>query len=99
MHDVEVVAQGEVLVHDLDAERVGLLGVVHLGRLALEEVLAGVERVDARDALDQGALACAVVADERGDLAGIHRQVDVAQDVHGAEALVDALELEQGGFR
>ena len=53
--------------------------------------------MDAGDALDQGALAGAVVADEGGDLAGADVQVDAPQDVHGAEALVDAPQLEQRG--
>jgi hypothetical protein len=46
---------------------VGLLRAGHVDLLALEHVLAAVERVDPGDALDQGALAGAVVADERGD--------------------------------
>ena len=40
MDDVEVVAQREVLVDDLDAERVAVLRAVHLDRLAVEQVLA-----------------------------------------------------------
>jgi len=44
--------------------------------------------VDAADALDQGRLAGAVVADERGDLAGRHREVDLTQYLHRAEALL-----------
>ena len=98
VHDVEVVAQREVLVHDLDPQGVGLLGVVDVGGLALEEVITRVEGVDPGDALDQGALACAVVTDEGGHLSGVHRQVHSTQDMHGPEALVDGLELQQGGI-
>ena len=54
-----------------------------------------VEGVDAGDALDQGALAGAVVTDERGDLAGADVEVDAAEHVHGAEALLDAAQAEQ----
>jgi hypothetical protein len=88
VHDVEVVAKGEVLVHNLDAQRVCVLGAVHGDRLALEEIVAVVEQVDAGDPLDQGRLAGTVVPDQRGDLTGIGVEVDVLQDVHGAEALV-----------
>ena len=34
---------------------------------------------------------------QSGDLTGVDGEVDVVQDVHGAEALVDALELQQRG--
>ena len=81
VHHVEVVAQGEVLVDDLDAQRVGLLRPGDVDRLALPEELAALERVDADDRLDQRALAGAVVADERGDLTQVAVEVDVAQDV------------------
>jgi len=93
--DVEVVAQREVLVHDLDAEVVGLRRVGDVGRLALEEHLAGVERVDARDALDESRLAGAVVADECRDLARAGHEVDAAQRVHGTEVLAPAPYLER----
>jgi hypothetical protein len=101
VHDVEVVAQGEVLVHDLDTQVVRLLRVGDVLRLPLEEVLAVIERVDARNALDQGALAGTVVTHQRGDLACVDRQVDTLEHAHGAETLVDTLELQQGtaGFR
>ena len=90
MDDVEVVAQREVLVDDLDAERVGLLRAVDGDRLALEEHLAA-RRTGGCPAiaLDQRALAGAVVADERGHLPGVDVEVDAVQHVHGAEALVD----------
>ena len=44
LDDVEVVAQGEVLVDDLDAEGAGVAGRVHRDRLAVEEVLPVVDR-------------------------------------------------------
>ena len=81
LDDVEVVAQREVLVHDLDAQRGGVLRGVDGDRLALEQDLAGVDRVDADDALDERGLAGAVVADERGHLARVDVEVDVVQDV------------------
>ena len=69
--DVEVVAQREVLVDDLDAERVGVASARGpCTGWPSKRYLAVVERVDARDALDQRALAGAVVTDQRGDLAG-----------------------------
>ena len=67
LDDVEVVAQREVLVDDLDPERVAVARAGHRDRLLLEGVLALVEGVDAGDPLDQGALAGTVVADQGGD--------------------------------
>ncbi|GGN21305.1 hypothetical protein GCM10011609_73280 [Lentzea pudingi] len=94
LDDVEVVGQREVLVDDLDPEFRGFARALDVHRLALEQDLTRVGRVDARDALDQRRLARAVVADEGRDLAGVDVEVDVVQDVHGAEALVDAAQLE-----
>ena len=51
--------------------------------------------MDAGDALDERRLAGAVVADEGDDLTGVDVEVDVGQHLHGAEALVIALQLEQ----
>ena len=90
LDDVEVVAEREVLVDDLDAERGGVARAVDGDRLALEQNSPGVDGVDPADALDQSGLAGAVVADERGDLAGVDGEVDVVQHLDGAEALVDA---------
>ena len=50
LDDVEVVAQREVLVHGLDAERGGVLGRADVHRAALPEDLAAVGRVDPGDA-------------------------------------------------
>ena len=57
---------------------------------AVEQEAAGVGAVDAGETLHERRLAGAVVADQRGDLAGVDREVDVVQHVHRAEALVDA---------
>ena len=62
-------------------------------RLALEAYLAAVDRVDAREALDQRGLAGAVVTDEGRDLSRVDVEVDVVQDVDGAEALVELRDL------
>ena len=49
--------------------------------LPSKQELAGVDRVDAGDALHEGRLAGAVVAHERRDLAGVDEEVDVMQHV------------------
>ena len=95
LDDVEVVAEREVLVDDLDPERVGVLGRVHRDGLAVEGVRAVVEGVDAGDPLDQGGLAGAVVTDQGGHLAGPGVEIDALEDVHRAEALLDAAQAEQ----
>ena len=51
----------------------------------------------AGDDLDQRRLAGAILADEAMHLAGLERQVDVAQRMHAPEELRDVLKLEEGG--
>src|SRR5690606_6984411 len=65
-------------------------------RAALELDLARVDGVDAGDALDEGGLPCAVVADEGHHLAAPHREVHVVQHMDGAEALVEPGQAEDG---
>ncbi len=95
LDDVEVVAEREVLVDDLDPEASGVLGAVDGDGLAFEEDLALVVAVDACHALDQRRLAGAVVADERHHLSRAGLEVDVGQRLHGAERLGDASQLEK----
>ena len=95
LDDVEVVAEREILVDDLDPELRRVLRPVDVDRLAVEHDLAAVRRVDAGDALDQGRLAGAVVADEGHHLAGPDLEVDLRERLDGAEALRDPVELEQ----
>ncbi len=89
LDDVEVVAEREVLVDDLDPEPSGVLRAVDGDGLAFEDDLALVVAVDACDALDQRRLAGAVVADERHHLSRASIEVDVGQRLHGAERLRD----------
>ncbi len=95
LDDVEVVAEREILVHDLDPELRRVLRPVDVHLLAAEEDLAGVVAVDAGDALDERRLSGAVVADERHDLARAHLEVDVGQRLHGAERLREVADLEE----
>jgi hypothetical protein len=94
-HDIQVVAQRQVLVHGCDPEGGRGLRAADVHRLAGEEDLALVGRVGAGDDLDQRGLAGAVVADEGDDLAGGDLEVDLRQGLHGAEPLADPLQPEQ----
>ena len=98
LDDVEVVAEREVLVDDLDPEvrRVPRAGDVNA--VAFEVDLARVDRVDAGDGFDQRRLARAVVTDEGHHLAPPHLEIDVRERLHGAEGLGDAAKLEDWGF-
>ena len=55
--------------------------------------------VHAREDLDQGGLACPVVAEHAGHLAGTHRGADAVEGDDRAEVLADAAKLEQRGVR
>src|SRR4029079_13521688 len=92
--DVEVVAQRQVLVDDLDAQRGDVARAVDIDARAVEEVVAGVAAVDAGDDLDQGGLAGAVVTDEGRHLPRVDGEVDVVEDVDHTEAVVDSAQLE-----
>ena len=54
-----------------------------------------VQRVDAREDLDQRGLAGAVLAEERDDLAGVHVHADVVERLRSAEELGDVPHLQQ----
>src|SRR5690606_5364341 len=94
--DVEVVAEGEVLVDGGDAEalRVGRAGDGDLPALPADR--AAVRRVGPGDHLDQRRLAGAVVAEQGHDLAGRDGQVDVAERLYGAESLGNPGQLQDG---
>ena len=99
LHDVEVVAQREVLVHDLDAEMGGIPRRVQVAVLAVDEDFALVVGLDTGETLDQGRLSGAVVADEGSDLAGVDLQVHALEDADRAERLLHADQLDDRLFR
>ena len=96
LDDVEVVAEREILVDDLDPEPCCVLGAVDRDRLPVHQHLALVPTVDPGDALDQRRLAGAVVADERHHFAGTYFEVDCGERLHRAEALRQVANLEKG---
>jgi hypothetical protein len=51
----------------------------------------------ARDDLDQGRFACAVVAHQTNDVARVDGEVDLGQCAYRAEILADALQLQDRG--
>ncbi len=93
--DVEVVRQGEVLIHDLDAEPRGFPGAVDPRGVPFEPDVSLVERVDPGDPLDQGGLAGPIVADERHDLPAPDLEVDAIQRLDGAEGLRESRAREE----
>ena len=98
LDDVEVVAERQILVDDLNPELRRVLRAGDVDGMALEQDLAGIRAVNARDRLDQRRLAGAVVADQRHHLALSHLEVDVGQCLHRPERLRDVMKLENGGF-
>src|SRR6185437_1206902 len=94
LEDGEIVDQHEVLVHHADAERQRTARIADVGQLAVDENLPAVGGVEAVENRHQRRLAGAVLPDNAVDGAARHRQIDVAVGPDGAEALVDALELD-----
>src|SRR3712207_6495535 len=91
VEDGELVDECQVLVDGLDAEGARLRDRAQVHLLALDRDPAAVRAVEARDRLDQGALAGPVVPDKPEHLAPPDAQVHASQDFDGAEALDDSL--------
>jgi hypothetical protein len=83
--DVEVVAQREILVHDLDAEQRGVPWPVDAPGGPVKDQLARVDAMDTADAFDQRRLARPVVADEGGHLSRLGDEVHRRQHMHRTE--------------
>ena len=94
--DVERGRDGEVLVDRLDAGTARVLRALEPTALAVEEDLAVVGDVGAREALDERRLAGAVVADDRQHLAGVQLEVDAVEADDGPNVLTRPLRLEHG---
>jgi hypothetical protein len=86
-----------MLEHAADAHRDDLVRAA-AGELDIAEPDAARRRPrDAGDAVQQRALAGAVRADEPDDAARGHRERDVLERVHAAEAHADVVHHERGG--
>ena len=85
--DRQAVDDVELLVHRRDAELDRRLGRRDLDPLAGPGDLALVRSMDARQHLDQGGLARAVLPEDAVHLAGEHFEVDAPQRVHAGEGL------------
>jgi hypothetical protein len=88
--------QREVLEHHADAERTRRLRVGDPDGAAVPQDLALVGVEHAVDDLDQRALAGAVLAQQRVDLAGAHLQAHAVVGEHAGEALGDPAQLQAG---
>ncbi len=89
--------KGEVLKHHADAQAPRFGRVGDGNRPAVPEHLSGVGPHDTVNDLHQGALAGAVLAQHRMDLAGHDAKADAIVGHHGRVALGDLPELEAGG--
>ena len=90
---------GELLVHERQPQLGGVVGVVDLGGLAVDQHLALVGLGRPGQDLDQGALAGAVLPDQAHDLAGRERALGVVQRDHAGVALDQPLVDDQRGAR
>ena len=95
-HTREVRKQREVLIDDLDAQLLRLIGrQVIEGRAIDHDLATRVGSIDAGDDLDERRLAGTVLSNQAMDFAGIHRPVDSVEGDGSAETLADVLELEK----
>ena len=93
--DREVGHLVEFLVDRGDAGVLRLPGCGEVDRLALEDHLAAIARIDACQDLHQGGFAGAVLADQHVDLAPAHVEVHVGERQHAGEALGDPAHLQE----
>ena len=96
LNDVEVVAQRQVLIDDLDAERRRLARVIEMYNFAVELHDTRVVGLHTGKALDQGRFASSVVADQRRDFARERLQADTFEHAHRSEALLDVTQFDDG---
>jgi hypothetical protein len=92
----QIVEQREVLIDGLDAGQARRGRRMQRRPLAVEQDLAFVERVDAADALDQGRLAGAVVAEKGKHLAAIGVEADALESMDRPEAFLRMADGQRG---
>ena len=107
-HAAHLHAEGHVLRHrHVGIERVGLehhrdvalRRMQIVDRLAVDADLAGADRLEARDGVEQRRLAAARRADQHEEAALVERQIDALEDFERAEALAQPADFEEGhGF-
>src|SRR6266850_4237100 len=92
----EIVAEREILMHDLDTMPAGFDRPVHGQILAfhLHRPMRGAKI--SGDDLDEGGLAGPVVAHQSDDLARLKRQRNVVEGMNGAEMLRNIFQFEKG---
>ncbi len=93
----QIVAQGEVLIDDLDALLARLDGPVEVDGLFIEDDLPGGRRKVSGDHFDERRLSRAIVAHQADDLAASDRKIDVAQRRDRAEKFGNASRLKERG--
>ena len=93
--DVQVLRNGELrhvgqlLIHHGDARALGGVRRRKANLLAVDVDVPGIRLVGAGQYLDQGGLACAVFAQQRHHLAGVHLQRNVAQRLDSGKGFGD----------
>ena len=97
--DIQVVAQGKILVDDLDARSTSVERAVHVDGTAVELQLPGRRRIHAGQDLDERRLAGAVVTDETHGLGRADGEVHAPQRHDGSKVLGQPVELEERGHR
>ena len=93
---IDVVGQRQLLVDRLDPVLLRVARVVDRDRFAVDEDLARIRRVGARQRVHQGRLAGPVAADEGDDLARVEVHADAVDGVDAAEGHADVAHLHQG---
>ena len=95
LRDGESGDEVDFLIHCGDAMRLGFFRRLRRNLPTLEFNRAAVPLMHAREHLDEGGLARAVLAHERMNLTGAKREPDIFQCLHAAEGFADVPHLEE----
>ena len=90
---VEVVDEVQLLVDERDAKGRSRVDVAHLDPHPIDEHVARVGLLHTADDVHERRLAGAVLAKQRGHLAGRHVEAHAAKRMHARKALLDVSDL------
>ena len=89
MNNVEVVAQGKILINDFNSQRCCISRSSNRDLISFEDKLASFGSINSSDALNESALTCTVIADERRYFPRICIKVDILEYMDRSKRFVD----------
>jgi hypothetical protein len=95
MDDVEVVAEGKVLIHNFNSQRSGIARPMDVNFFTFKEVVTFFCLINTSYAFDEGALTGSVISDECGDLASICIEIYASKNMDWSKGFIEVAEGEK----